>query len=165
MKKNTTVAISSQHDQILTQLCLQAQASKKEYLEKAIEYFQRFGVNPIAFDSPSDEMKKLIKKMDQVIAFQRRQEIDMLKPFCLSVLQNEKAMQAKLANLNKLVPSEKMDASIEGTKQYIKTCTEFLNKNMIAYNKKQLESLIHIATLVDKNNNTGLAQKIKNIFE
>lgn len=159
--KNTTVAISSKHDVILTKLTVQAKVSKKEYIEKSLEYFNRFGINPIEFDSPSDEMKKLIKKLDQIIAFTRVQERDILKPACATILKNEQEINRTLDNLatNKLIKSEFNTLYIllrDDLKEILSTATQ--------QGEAHKQSILELAKAMDEKNRTGLTGKIKDLF-
>lgn len=162
--KNTTVAISSKHDNILSKLTSQAKVSKKEYVEKCLEYMNKFGINPVEFDSPSDEMKKLIKKLDQVIGFIRVQEKDILKPACAMIINNEKNINRRLDSLydiatNDLVKSEFNALYIllrDDIKEVLKTSTQ--------YGEAQKRSLLELAQAIDEKNKTGLTGKIKDLF-
>ena len=56
--------------------------SKMEFLTHAINYFEKYGINPVEHESPAQEMQKLIKRMDQVFAFLKKQETDLVRPAC-----------------------------------------------------------------------------------
>lgn len=44
--------------------------------------FEKYGINPVEHESPAQEMQKLIKRMDQVFAFLKKQETDLVRPAC-----------------------------------------------------------------------------------
>lgn len=46
-----------------------------EFLTHAINYFEKYGINPVEHESPAQEMQKLIKRMDQVFAFLKNRKM------------------------------------------------------------------------------------------
>lgn len=82
MNEQTTVTIDRKTAVILDRLAKSNDVSKKEFLSCALEYFEKYGINPVQHESPAKEMQKLIKRCDQVIAFIRKQEQDILRPAC-----------------------------------------------------------------------------------
>ena len=68
MQKQTTVTIDQKTFATLDRLAKSNDVSKKEFLSCALEYFEKYGINPVQHESPAKEMQKLIKRCDQVIA-------------------------------------------------------------------------------------------------
>lgn len=162
--KNTTVAISSKHDNILSKLTSQAKVSKKEYVEKCLEYMNKFGINPVEFDSPSDEMKKLIKKLDQVIAFIRVQERDTLKPACAMIINNEKNINRRLDSLYDMATNDLVKSEINTLYILLKDDIKEVIQNSSQHSEAQKRSLLELAQAIDEKNKTGLTGKIKDLF-
>ena len=79
-KKNSTVAISQDDAKKLEKFCRSIGITKKDFIPLALDYFLKNGIDPAKHESPASEIQKLIKKNDQVIAFIRTQEKDMLRP-------------------------------------------------------------------------------------
>lgn len=165
MKKNTTVAISCKHDQILTQLCLQADVSKKEYLEKGMEYFQRFGINPVEFEAPSDEIKKLIKKLDQVIAFIRKQETDILKPACMIIQNNGLQLSQQISRLDNLVDNKSIKDETKLIISNYKVYTAALIKSIDKAKEQEKQAILILAQAIEHKDKTGLGDRIKRLLE
>ena len=84
MDKETTTSVTIDRKTFarLDRLAKSNNVSKKEFLSCALEYFEKYGINPVEHESPAKEMQKLIKRCDQVIAFIRKQEQDFLRPAC-----------------------------------------------------------------------------------
>ena len=69
----TTVAVERTTFTKLDRLAKANNVSKMEFLTHAINYFEKYGINPVEHESPAQEMQKLIKRMDQVFAFLKKQ--------------------------------------------------------------------------------------------
>lgn len=84
MDKETTTSVTIDRKTFarLDRLAKSNNVSKKDFLSCALEYFEKYGINPVEHESPAKEMQKLIKRCDQVIAFIRKQEQDFLRPAC-----------------------------------------------------------------------------------
>lgn len=78
----TTVAVERTTFAKLDRLAKANSVSKMEYITHAINYFEKYGINPVEHESPAQEMQKLIKRMDQVFAFLKKQETDLVRPAC-----------------------------------------------------------------------------------
>lgn len=78
----TSVTIDKRTGVQLDRLAKASGATKKDFLQSALDYFERYGINPVKHESPAQEMQKLIKRVDQVVAFIRKQEQDILRPTC-----------------------------------------------------------------------------------
>lgn len=76
----TTVAVERTTFTKLDRLAKANNVSKMEFLTHAINYFEKYGINPVEHESPAQEMQKLIKRMDQVFAFLKKQETDLVRP-------------------------------------------------------------------------------------
>ena len=97
MQKQTTVTIDQKTFATLDRLAKSNDVSKKEFLSCALEYFEKYGINPVQHESPAKEMQKLIKRCDQVIAFIRKQEQDILRPACAAISTTEAREGARQA--------------------------------------------------------------------
>ena len=99
MQKQTTVTIDQKTFATLDRLAKSNDVSKKEFLSCALEYFEKYGINPVQHESPAKEMQKLIKRCDQVIAFIRKQEQDILRPACAAISTTEARIERVLDKL------------------------------------------------------------------
>lgn len=95
--RNTTVAVSPEVGKKLERFCSMCGITKKDFISLSLDYFQRYGINPANHESPAKEMEKLIKKNDQVIAFIRKQEKDVLRPMVEAVAAIEARMKGEYA--------------------------------------------------------------------
>lgn len=99
MNEQTTVTIDRKTAVILDRLAKSNDVSKKEFLSCALEYFEKYGINPVQHESPAKEMQKLIKRCDQVIAFIRKQEQNILRPACAAISTTEARIESVLDKL------------------------------------------------------------------
>ena len=65
MDSKTTVAVERTTFAKLDRLAKANSVSKMEYITHAINYFEKYGINPVEHESPAQEMQKLIKRMDK----------------------------------------------------------------------------------------------------
>jgi hypothetical protein len=54
--------------------------SRDKVISKMLDFFRIYGIDPFNYDAPADEMQKIIKRMDSVVAFIKKQEKDILIP-------------------------------------------------------------------------------------
>lgn len=166
MKNKTTIAISCKHDEILSQLIAKNNTNKKQFLEKSIEYFDKYDINPLDdFKAPKDELTKVVKKLDQMIAFIRVQERDILKPACVSIIQSGKSVENNLKLLNDLVTDKNIQT-------YLNRVINWLNKRLTTITNersendaKQLEALVLLAQLLEKDKGKNIQTYIQKLFD
>ncbi|MDR2814877.1 MAG: hypothetical protein LBB79_09550 [Prevotellaceae bacterium] len=63
MEKETTVTIEKNVATKLEQLSKSTNATKKEYLARALAYFEKSGINPVENENPKAEMEKIGQRM------------------------------------------------------------------------------------------------------
>lgn len=154
-----------------------------EYISASLAYFEKHGINPATHESPADEMLKVIKKLDQVIGFIRKQEQDLLRPMvqAVGITENrinnsmqgiEKSLQdvvtvhemARLAvrfedvisHLNKILASNQEEGRLNRAQA---------EKLLQEQHKKQLGALNEIIRFLDKKDKEGLLGKVSNVFK
>ncbi|MCS2973306.1 ribbon-helix-helix domain-containing protein (plasmid) [Bacteroides fragilis] len=66
MDKETTTSVTIDRKTFarLDRLAKSNNVSKKDFLSCALEYFEKYGINPVEHESPAKEMQKLIKRCD-----------------------------------------------------------------------------------------------------
>lgn len=70
-RQQTTVTIDTNTGARLERLAKANGVSKKEFISLSLDYFEKYGINPAKHESPAQEMQKLIRRIDQVVAFQK----------------------------------------------------------------------------------------------
>lgn len=146
-----------------------------EYISASLTYFEKHGINPATHESPAAEMNRLIKRMDQVIAFIRKQESDLLRPMVEAVSVGEARIdkslqQAATANqvqavgqnlahlieqLNKLLPVHQREAAAT------RATTEKLLQEHI---KRELAAFEVLSRFLDEKGKGGLLASITKSF-
>ena len=121
----TTVAVERTTFAKLDRLAKANSVSKMEYISHAINYFEKYGINPVEHESPAQEMQKLIKRMDQVFAFLKKQETDLVRPACEALAG---ASTQITISLSSLLSEEKFRRFLKDNKELL---AEIINLSLI----------------------------------
>ena len=156
MDKETTTSVTIDRKTFarLDRLAKSNNVSKKDFLSCALEYFEKYGINPVEHESPAKEMQKLIRRIDQVVAFQKVQERDFIRPAMQSVMKTEERINYEMNRLSQSYDNiHKMLSAMldldERTENEQKRANEELKK-----------ALMLLAKYMDEKNKSGLMGKI-----
>lgn len=186
----TTVAVERTTFAKLDRLAKANSVSKMEFLTHAINYFEKYGINPVEHESPAQEMQKLIKRMDQVFAFLKKQETDLVRPACealagastqitisLSSLLSEEKFRRFLKENSELFievmnQSSEKGKAIDRAERAVRDSDAVIRKNQQAIFKRieanetaQLKAMQHIVSFLDAKGKTGLLDDINKVYE
>lgn len=186
----TTVAVERTTFTKLDRLAKANNVSKMEFLTHAINYFEKYGINPVEHESPAQEMQKLIKRMDQVFAFLKKQETDLVRPACealagastqitisLSSLLSEEKFRRFLKENSELFievmnQSSEKGKAIDRAERAVRDSDTTIRKNQQAIFKRieanetaQLKAMQHIVSFLDAKGKTGLLDDINKVYE
>lgn len=183
----TTVAVERTTFTKLDRLAKANNVSKMEFLTHAINYFEKYGINPVEHESPAQEMQKLIKRMDQVFAFLKKQETDLVRPACealagastqitisLSSLLSEEKFRRFLKENSELFievmnqSSEKgkaIERAVRDSDATIRKNQQAIFKRIEANETAQLKAMQHIVSFLDAKGKTGLLDDINKVYE
>lgn len=67
--------------------------SRDKVISKMLEFFRIYGIDPFNYDAPADEMQKIIKRFDQMFAFIKAQEKNVLVPTLTRVSTKEDVLK------------------------------------------------------------------------
>ena len=177
----TTVAVERTTFTKLDRLAKANNVSKMEFLTHAINYFEKY---------PAQEMQKLIKRMDQVFAFLKKQETDLVRPACealagastqitisLSSLLSEEKFRRFLKENSELFievmnQSSEKGKAIDRAERAVRDSDATIRKNQQAIFKRieanetaQLKAMQHIVSFLDAKGKTGLLDDINKVYE
>lgn len=186
----TTVAVERTTFTKLDRLAKANNVSKMEFLTHAINYFEKYGINPVEHESPAQEMQKLIKRMDQVFAFLKKQETDLVRPACealagastqitisLSSLLSEEKFRRFLKENSELFievmnQSSEKGKAIDRAERAVRDSDATIRKNQQAIFKRieanetaQLKAMQHIVSFLDAKGKTGLLDDINKVYK
>ena len=186
----TTVAVERTTFTKLDRLAKANNVSKMEFLTHAINYFEKYGINPVEHESSAQEMQKLIKRMDQVFAFLKKQETDLVRPACealagastqitisLSSLLSEEKFRRFLKENSELFievmnQSSEKGKAIDRAERAVRDSDATIRKNQQAIFKRieanetaQLKAMQHIVSFLDAKGKTGLLDDINKVYE
>ena len=174
MEKETTTSVTITRNTFnqLDRLAKANGVSKKEFLSCALDYFEKYGINPVQHESPAQEMQKLIKRCDQVIAFIRKQEQDFLRPACEAM--NQTKMQVAL-RMDQILSEQKFKMYLERSNEFVRQMSvlagvrgnnvEALSRQIEESEKNMMDALLYIASFVDAKGKTGLLDDLKRNYE
>lgn len=160
----------------LKKYCARHGLGQGEFILAALVYFEKHGLNPATHESPAAEMNRLIKRLDQVIAFIRKQESDLLRPMVAAVSVSEaridkslqqvatadqaQALSHGLMNLieqlNKLLPVHQREAAAT------RATTE---KLLQEHAKRELAAFEVLSRFLDEKGKGGLLASITKAFK
>ena len=186
----TTVAVERTTFTKLDRLAKANNVSKMEFLTHAINYFEKYGINPVEHESPAQEMQKLIKRMDQVFAFLKKQETDLVRPACealagastqitinLSSLLSEEKFRRFLKENSELFievmnQSSEKGKAIDRAERAVRDSDAVIRKNQQAIFKRieanetaQIKAMQHIVSFLDAKGKTGLLDDINKVYK
>ena len=186
----TTVAVERTTFTKLDRLAKANNVSKMEFLTHAINYFEKYGINPVEHESPAQEMQKLIKRMDQVFAFLKKQETDLVRPACealagastqitisLSSLLSEEKFRRFLKENSELFievmnQSSEKGKAIDRAERAVRDSDATIRKNQQAIFKRieanetaQLKAMQRIVSFLDAKGKTRLLDDINKVYE
>lgn len=186
----TTVAVERTTFTKLDRLAKANNVSKMEFLTHAINYFEKYGISPVEHESPAQEMQKLIKRMDQVFAFLKKQETDLVRPACealagastqitisLSSLLSEEKFRRFLKENSELFievmnQSSEKGKAIDRAERAVRDSDATIRKNQQAIFKRieanetaQLKAMQHIVSFLDAKGKTRLLDDINKVYE
>ena len=177
----TTVAVERTTFAKLDRLAKANSVSKMEYITHAINYFEKYGINPVEHESPAQEMQKLIKRMDQVFAFLKKQETDLVRPACealagastqitisLSSLLSEEKFRRFLkdnSSDNNGKAIGRAEKAVRDADSTIRKNQDIIFKRIEASETAQLKAMQHIVSFLDAKGKTGLLDDINKVYK
>jgi len=171
-----TIGVSDTTHTKLKRYCENNNINQGEFVESALKYFEKNGVHPVNHESPAAEMTKIIKRIDQIFAFIKKQEIDLVRPMTESVNMSERRIQhdlsllAKDDRVNKLVTElSKLVNSYNDhlnrlDNQFIKQLKE-QNEQQKQQQEQNKEAFKLLANLMDAKNQTTILKNLSTVFD
>ena len=156
-KTITTITVDVATAEVFDRMAKAAGVSKKEILSLSADYFERYGINPATHESPAQEMNKLIKRVDQVVAFQKVQERDILRPACELIVGNSSAIRKSVEGIPLRGHFNSWESRINSNMQEMKNAIE-------AMNRRQEDAMKFIAKFIDAKGKTGLLSDISEVY-
>lgn len=152
MNEKTTVTIDLSTASKIDKLSRQNNMTKKDFIRATMDYIERNGINPLEHESPSKEMNKLIKRIDQIVGFMRTQEKEILRPVYEAILSSEERIKFSLDNM-----LSKQDIKpISDKLQFILSDLSENKKTLNISKLSQEEGLKLLAKLIDAKGKTTI---------
>lgn len=150
----TTVTIDTDTGARLERLAKSNGVSKKEFISLTLEYFEKYGINPAQHESPAQEMQKLIKRVDQIVAFQKVQEREFVRPAMGAVMETEARIKGDLTRI-----AQSYDKMLSILQNVLNN-----DETIIKSHKHETEELkravMVLAKHMDEKNKAGLMSKL-----
>jgi hypothetical protein len=164
-EKNSTVAISPDVAKKLAGFCQAKGITKKDFISLSLSYFERYGINPAKHESPAEEIEKLRKRLDQVIAFIRTQEKDKINPMFEAITATEVRIKNDLDTIAKISHLKSLTDRLGEVFTGIAKGEETNNKKAIAESRKISDGLIMLAECLEGGKDRkGLTGAMRNLF-
>lgn len=142
-----------------------------EYIAASLAYFEKHGLNPAVHESPAAEMNRLVKRVDQVIAFIRKQESDLLRPMTEAVSLSEARIEQSLDTVATARQVLELEQHLAGLVKQLSalvpaaTAARAATECMLSeHARRELEALQLLARLVDAKNKSGFLQDITKLY-
>lgn len=168
MNEQTTVTIDKQTAVRLDRLAKANKVSKKEFITCALEYFEKYGINPVQHESPAQEMQKLIKRIDQVVAFIRKQEQDILRPACSAINMSEARIESILDTLATAGQVQELKKAVADQQQRQNYDIRNLRSDIVHLLDKATDqerrAFMYLGKLVDAKEKSGFFNDIATIY-
>ena len=162
----TTVAVERTTFTKLDRLAKANNVSKMEFLTHAINYFEKYGINPVEHESPAQEMQKLIKRMDQVFAFLKKQETDLVRPACEALAGASTQITISLSQSSEKGKAiDRAERAVRDSDATIRKNQQAIFKRIEANETAQLKAMQHIVSFLDAKGKTGLLDDINKVYE
>ena len=163
-----TIGIPDELHTKLKKYCDKTGLNLGEFVETSLKYFEKSGINPAEHESPAAEMLKLIKRIDSVVAFIKKQESDLLRPMVESVSLSENRIQRELSSLSKTKEVALLNLTIEklvdnldiAYKQQLDTMVKVVNHHA----EQNKNAMTLMATLVDAKNQSNFLNDIGKVY-
>ncbi len=143
----TTTNIGTKERASLKQLASHHGLKQVEFINSAVDYFKKTGINPAQdIFSPREELTKLTKRVDQVIGFIKKNEQDHIHPLLDELIIISKKLDGQVSNQ---VSVKDLDLIID----YLNKIFGFIQKTTRAwldFNEKQKEANIELANMMNK---------------
>lgn len=170
--RNSTVAISHTDAKRLDDFCVKIGVSKKDFITLSLNYFLKNGIDPTTHETPSSEVAKITKRIDQFFAFFKKQEQDILRPMYADLIQsNKKTVEISAKTFQNQMALSEMIVGLDNS--YTKKTKEITDeiKNIITKidnnkrtsdndTKRLKEDLTQLLNYIDPKNKSGLFGKL-----
>ena len=171
-----TIGVSDTTHTKLKRYCENNDINQGEFVENALKYFEKNGIHPVKHESPAAEMTKIVKRLDQVVAFIKNQENKFLRPMTEAVNMSERRIQqdlsllAKDEHLNNLITE--LNKLLNGYSNHIKRLDNEFIKHLkeqqeqhTPQHEQNKEAFKLLANLMDAKNQTTILKNLSNVFD
>lgn len=164
MSEITTISVNKKTAAKLDRICKGVGCSKMEYLEKAIDYFLMNGLNPLEHESPAKEMQKLIKRVDQVVAFIKKQEQDILRPALEGIISSEQRIKLQIDTLARKKDTDVLNETLNKNMMNNQTALSSTRDSIVRAANAQKEGFVYMARLIDAKEKSGIFKDIAKAY-
>ena len=167
----TTVAVERTTFAKLDRLAKANSVSKMEYITHAINYFEKYGINPVEHESPAQEMQKLRPACEALAGASTQITIS------LSSLLSEEKFRRFLKDNKELLAgiinsSDNNGKAIGRAEKAVRDADSTIRKNQDIIFKRieasetaQIKAYKHIVSFLDAKGKTGLLDDINKVYE
>ncbi len=155
---DTTVTISAITAKKLDKICKTHGISKRKFIDVSLDYFLKYGINPMENESPIQEVERVRKRIDQLISFQKVMEKDRIIPMFDAIITSEAHIRQYLDSLAK---NDLLLKMISDLQQYFSKSHQMNTER----DREIKESLMLLAQAIENKSAANLTDKFKNVFK
>lgn len=125
----TTVTIDSSTAKKLDRLAKASGVTKKDFIAISMDYFLKNGIDPVTCETPTQELVKLNKRIDDLFRFLKHQETNTIVPMAGGSLKNHAVTQNKIDEAKTVIDEIKtaIDKGINPSLYYTLKATAYKN--------------------------------------
>ncbi|GEM_PF-5168719 len=159
-ERNTTVAITPYNAKQLDGYCTKIGIQKIEFIPLALAFFNKYSINILSHEAPNEEMSKLLKRVEFLVSFLKKQENELIRPLCESTFTIHEEINL---NLEKILSKQDIKP-LSNKIQYI--LSDLLeNKNQVdRLNLSQEQSFKLLARLIDAKAKTTILNDLSKAY-
>lgn len=164
-----SIGIQEEVHERLKRYCDRQGLKHSEFILTALQYFEKHGINPATHESPGAEMQQLVKRLDQVVAFIRKQESTLLRPLVESVSLSEGRIEQSLNEIGTRQQLEALNKNLVSLVAKIDEHFKRSENNVVALISKQaseqLKALTWLGNLIDAKQKTGFLNDLGSLYD
>ena len=160
----TTVAVERTTFTKLDRLAKANNVSKMEFLTHAINYFEKYGINPVEHESPRPACEALAGASTQItISLSSLLSEEKFRRF----LKDNKELLAGIINSsdNNGKAIDRTEKAVRDSDSTLKKNQEIIFKRIEASETAQLKAMQHIVSFLDAKGKTGLLDDINKVYK
>lgn len=164
-----SIGIQEEVHERLKRYCDRQGLKHSEFILNSLQYFEKHGINPATHESPGAEMQQLVKRLDQVVAFIKKQESSLLRPLVESISLSEARIGQSLDEISTRQQMEALNKNlvslVSKIDEHFKRSENNVASLIAKQGAQQLQALKLLGLLVDAKQKTGFLSDLGTLYD